>query len=205
MYPSRLEVRSDQMYQYFLGLMNLALVEPLAVGWHAVKISGFKKGDAVLVMGGGPIGISVILALKARSADKIIVSEVSRKRREYALKFGADYVIDPTKEDVVKRCRELCDGAGVHIAYDCAGVQAALDQAVHSTRARGMIVNIAIWEKSCTLVPNDLTFKERRYQGVATYSIGDFEEVIVSAAVEALGRLLTNFVERHFVGKHETA
>jgi threonine dehydrogenase-like Zn-dependent dehydrogenase len=155
-----------------------ALVEPLAVGWHAVKISGFKKGDAVLVMGGGPIGISVILALKARSADKIIVSEVSRKRREYALKFGADYVIDPTKEDVVKRCRELCDGAGVHIAYDCAGVQAALDQAVHSTRARGMIVNIAIWEKSCTLVPNDLTFKERRYQGVATYSIGDFEEVI---------------------------
>jgi threonine dehydrogenase-like Zn-dependent dehydrogenase len=41
-----------------------ALVEPLAVGWHAVKISPFKKGDSVLILGGGPIGISTILALK---------------------------------------------------------------------------------------------------------------------------------------------
>ena len=140
----------------------------------------------MLVMGGGPIGISVILALKARGADKIIVSETSSKRRQFAKGFGADYVIDPTKEDVVKRCRELCDGQGVHVAYDCAGVQVALDQAVHSTRARGMIVNIAIWEKACTIVPNDLTFKERRYQGVATYSIGDFEEVIVGAPFRTL-------------------
>lgn len=155
-----------------------ALVEPLAVGWHAVKISPFKKGDAVLILGGGPIGISVILALKAKGAEKIIVSEVSRKRQEFAKNFGAHYVIDPTKEDVVKRCRELCDGQGVHVVFDCAGVQAALDQAIQATRARGTVVNIAIWEKPCTITPNLLTFKERRYMGVATYQVGDFQEVI---------------------------
>ena len=130
-------------------------------------------------MGGGPIGISTILALKAKGADKIIVSEISRKRQEFAKRFGAHYVIDPTKENVVKRCRELCDGQGVHIAFDCAGVQAGLDQAVQAVRARGSIINIAIWEKNCTITPNLFCFKERRYQGVATYSIGDFQEVIV--------------------------
>ncbi|KAH7122254.1 sorbitol dehydrogenase [Dendryphion nanum] len=155
-----------------------ALVEPLSVGWHAAKLSGFKKGDAVLILGGGPIGISVILALKARGADKIILSEVSRRRREFAKKFGADFVLNPLEDDVVQRCRDLCDGQGVHIVFDCAGVQSGLDQGVHATRARGKIMNVAIWEKACSIVPNDLTFKERSYIGVATFQIGDFQEVI---------------------------
>lgn len=148
-----------------------------------MKVSPFKKGDAVLILGGGPIGISVILALKAKGAEKIIVSEVSRRRQEFARKFGAHYTVDPTKEDVVKRCRELCNGQGVHVVYDCAGVQAGLDAGIHSLRARGTLVNIAIWEKGCTIVPNDLTFKERKYMGIATYQIGDFQEVIVSSVL----------------------
>ncbi|CAI6269848.1 unnamed protein product [Periconia digitata] len=155
-----------------------ALVEPLSVGWHAVKISPFKPGNAALILGGGPIGIAVILALKAKGADKIIVSEVSRKRQEFAKAFGADYVLNPVEEDVVQRCRDLCDGQGVDVVYDCAGVQAALNSGIEATRARGTIVNIAIWEKDCTITPNQLTFKERRYMGVATFQIGDFQEVI---------------------------
>ncbi|KAF2839683.1 GroES-like protein [Patellaria atrata CBS 101060] len=155
-----------------------ALVEPLAVAWHAVKISPFKAGDAVLILGGGPIGLSVIQTLKAKGAEKIIVSEVSPRRKEFAEQFGAHYVLDPTKEDIVARCRGLCEGQGVHVAYDCAGVQAGLNQAVHSVRARGTIVNIAIWEKECTIVPNDLVFKERKWMGVATYVKGDFQDVI---------------------------
>jgi threonine dehydrogenase-like Zn-dependent dehydrogenase len=142
---------------------TLALVEPLAVAWHAVKISPYKTGDAVLVLGGGPIGISVILALKAKGAEKIIVSEVSRRRQEFAKKFGADYVLDPTRDDIVKRCKELCEGQGVNVVFDCAGVQAGLDAGIHALRARGTFVNIAIWEKGCTINPNALTFKERRY------------------------------------------
>lgn len=54
-----------------------ALIEPLAVAWHAVETSPFKKGDSVLVLGGGPIGLSVILALLAKGCTNIIVSEVS--------------------------------------------------------------------------------------------------------------------------------
>ena len=147
-----------------------------------MKVSPFKKGDAVLILGGGPIGIAVMLALQARGADKIIVSEVSRKRQEYARAFGAHHILDPTQEDVVERCRELCDGQGVHLVFDCAGVQAALDAAVEATRARGTIVNVAIWEKPCTITPNAFTFRERKYMGVATFQVGDFQEVIVSVS-----------------------
>lgn len=53
-----------------------ALVEPLAVGWHAVKASPFKEGDSVMVLGGGPIGLAVVLALKGKGCQNIIVSEV---------------------------------------------------------------------------------------------------------------------------------
>jgi threonine dehydrogenase-like Zn-dependent dehydrogenase len=175
-----------------------ALIEPLAVGWHAVKVSPFKKGDAVLILGGGPIGISTILALKAKGADKIIVSEVSRKRQEFAKRFGADFVIDPTKEDVVKRCRELCDSQGVHVTFDCAGVQVGLDGAVQATRARGTIVNVAIWKNPCSITPNLFCFKERRYMGVATYQIGDFQEVIVSNRPIYWEHLLTRLLRTRY-------
>ncbi|EAT76932.2 hypothetical protein SNOG_15557 [Parastagonospora nodorum SN15] len=155
-----------------------ALVEPLAVGWHAVKVSPFKKDDTALILGGGPIGISTILALKANGCKNIIVSEVSKKRQEFAKKFGAHHIIDPTKEDMIARTRKLTDNKGAHVTFDCAGVQAALDQAVHATRARGCIVNIAIWEKPCTINTNDFNFKERMYMGIATYAVGDFQEVL---------------------------
>ncbi|KAF2096744.1 hypothetical protein NA57DRAFT_78340 [Rhizodiscina lignyota] len=153
-----------------------ALVEPLAVAWHAVKISPFKEGDWVLVLGGGPIGLVITQALKARSKCTVIVSEISPRRKEYAKQFGADYVLDPTQEDIVARCKELC--GLVHVAFDCAGVAPALQQAILATRARGTIVNVAVWERPVSIQPNDLVFRERNYMGIATYVEGDFQEVL---------------------------
>ena len=124
-----------------------ALVEPLAVAWHAVNASPFKPSDSVLVLGGGPIGLSVIQALKARGCRQIIVSEVSTMRKQYAKDFGAHVVLDPTKDDIVARCRELADGQGVNVTFDAAGVQSGLDQALLALRARGTHVNI-VWKHS---------------------------------------------------------
>jgi len=59
-----------------------ALVEPLAVGWHAVKSSGVQADDSVLVMGAGPIGIAVVLSLQAMGVGNISVAEVSALRSE---------------------------------------------------------------------------------------------------------------------------
>lgn len=133
-----------------------------------------------MVLGGGPIGLAVIQALKARGCDKIIVSEVSSMRKQYASDFGAHHVLDPTKDDIVARCRELCEGKGVHVVFDACGVQPALISATRALRARGTVVNIAIWEKPFTLQPNDMIFRERRWMGVATYEKGDFQQVLAA-------------------------
>lgn len=150
----------------------------MAVAWHAVNISPFKKGDSVLVLGGGPIGLAVVQSLKAKGAQNIIVSEIAPKRKDFAKKFGAHHVLDPTKDDIVARVRELCNGQGANVAFDAAGVQAGLDQAIQAIRARGTLVNIAVWEKPVSLHPNQLCFRERTYMGIATYVAGDFEDVI---------------------------
>ena len=143
-----------------------------------MNLSPFKKGDSCLILGGGPIGLSVLQALRARGCEKIIVSEVSNTRKQFAKDFGAHVIIDPSKEDIVARCREECDNKGVNIAFDAAGVQVAMDNAVKAIRARGTLVNIAIWEKPANIYTNDFNFRERHYVGVATYMDGDFEEVL---------------------------
>ena len=126
-----------------------ALVEPLSVGWHAVSQSPLKKDSKILVLGGGPIGIAVILALRARGCGEIIVSELSASRQKFAKHFGADHILDPRKEvDFVKKVKKLTGGTGVDIVFDCAGVAEGLEAACQSIRARGTVVNVAIWEKA---------------------------------------------------------
>lgn len=155
-----------------------ALIEPLAVGWHAVKISPYKEGDSVLVLGGGPIGLSVVQTLVGKGCKNIIVSEVSERRRQFASDFGAHHTIDPVKGDVVEEVARLTGGQGADVAFDAAGVQVGLDSAMQAIKARGMLVNIAVWEKRASLAMNDLVFRERSYMGIATYALGDFEEVL---------------------------
>jgi len=87
-----------------------ALVEPLAVGLHAVERAHIRSGDKVLVVGAGPVGLSV-LAWAARSgASEVVVSDSSAVRREAATQFGATHTVDPDSEplepryDVVIEC-----------------------------------------------------------------------------------------------------
>ena len=104
-----------------------------------------KPTDAVLVLGGGPIGLSVLQALKARHTQRIIVSEVAAKRKEFARDFGATHILDPTKVNLAKEVKALTGGHGVAVVFDAAGVQAAIDEAFECLRVRGTLVNIAIW------------------------------------------------------------
>lgn len=123
-------------------------------------------------------------------------------RKQFAKDFGAHHVIDPTKEDIVERCRELSGGNGVNVAFDCAGVQVGMDQAVRAIRARGTLVNIAIWEKRATFVPNEFNFRERHYLGVATYQAGDFQEVINAISegkLDMCKRMITKRIEMNEV------
>lgn len=153
-----------------VGLDVGALVEPLAVAWHAVDAFDFKteggEGGKVraLVMGAGPIGLGVLQCLRARGVEEVYVVEVARERKEFARYFGASVVLDPSQEDVVARVRELTGGVGVDVVLDAAGVKASLDSAFGAVRARGTVVNVAIWEKEVPFNPNLLVFGEKTYK-----------------------------------------
>jgi threonine dehydrogenase-like Zn-dependent dehydrogenase len=72
-----------------------ALTEPISVAWHAVRRSGVRKKETAVVIGCGPIGLAVILMLKARGVRKVIASDLSPGRRALAEQCGADVVVDP--------------------------------------------------------------------------------------------------------------
>ena len=75
-----------------------ALTEPMAVAWHAVRRSRVRKRETAVVVGCGPIGLAVILMLKARGVKHVIASDFSPGRRALAERCGADVVIDPGAE-----------------------------------------------------------------------------------------------------------
>ncbi|KAH8695335.1 chaperonin 10-like protein [Talaromyces proteolyticus] len=163
-----------------------ALVEPLAVAWHAVKLSHLDRTDSVLVIGAGPIGLAVVQVLRARGVKNVFVSEPVKLRRKLATDFGAARVLSPLEDDVVGTCTGLTGGEGVQAVFDTAGVQSGLDTAVAVCRPRASIVNIAVWGKQALVHPTILMRNEISYVGSRTYSQGDFQEVIDSIASGAL-------------------
>jgi threonine dehydrogenase-like Zn-dependent dehydrogenase len=80
-----------------LGSDVAALTEPMAVAWHAVRRGEVGKRSVAIVIGCGPIGLSVILVLKARGVRTVVASDYSPKRRGLATACGADVVVDPAQ------------------------------------------------------------------------------------------------------------
>jgi threonine dehydrogenase-like Zn-dependent dehydrogenase len=81
-----------------LPIEQAALTEPMAVGWHAVRRSEISKKDVAIVIGCGPIGLAVILMLKAHGVSTVIASDYSAGRRALATRCGADVVVDPAHD-----------------------------------------------------------------------------------------------------------
>ncbi|GAC1440476.1 MAG: zinc-binding dehydrogenase [Solirubrobacteraceae bacterium] len=99
-YAEQLLVEESLMMRVPNGLSpdTAALTEPLAVAWHAVRRGEVRKRDVALVIGCGPIGLAVILLLKARGVRTIVASDYSPARRALARACGADVIVDPARE-----------------------------------------------------------------------------------------------------------
>jgi (R,R)-butanediol dehydrogenase/meso-butanediol dehydrogenase/diacetyl reductase len=153
-----------------LGTDVGALVEPLAVAYHAVRLSGAKPGHSALVFGAGPIGLVTTAALRAAGVDQIIVVEPADVRKAKAPGAGADHVIDPTRTDVAAEVAELTKGRGADVSFECAGIDAVLKSAILSTRVGGTCVNVAIWGHEASVAMNDLVFREVNLLGSLAYA-----------------------------------
>ena len=155
-----------------------ALVEPLSVALHAVRLSGIAAGQTALVVGGGPIGLGLLLCLKAQGAQRVIVSEMSTVRRELAAALGAD-VVDPRATDLGGFVHELTKGQGVDASFDAAGAgQATFDTAVNALRKGGTTVVVAMYHADVTVNPSLFMITEKRVTGSFAYSRDDFRTVI---------------------------
>lgn len=100
-----------------VGLDAGALVEPLSVAWHGVTQSGIQPGDSAIIFGAGPIGLALILCLRARGITTILASEPSLARHAQATKIGATHCFNPLTDDVVKGAKDLCDGYVIIVLF----------------------------------------------------------------------------------------
>ncbi|HSP53188.1 MAG TPA: 2,3-butanediol dehydrogenase [Cryobacterium sp.] len=170
----------DQRWVHPIGDLPLdeaALIEPLSVAHHAVIRSGAKAGDVALIGGAGPIGLLTAAILKGMGVTTII-SELSTARKAKSLSSGAaDYVIDPTTENVKARVLELTGGVGADVAFECAGVNIVLDTLLDALRPAGVLVNVSIWGHPATVDMQKIVLKEIDLRGTIAY-VRDHEETI---------------------------
>jgi L-iditol 2-dehydrogenase len=119
--------------------LHAALAEPCASVLAAHERARTSPADTVVVIGAGPVGCTHIAVAKARGA-RVIVSQRSQRRRELAQRFAPDYVIDPTREDVVARVRALTEGRGADIVICANPVGETQPQAVEMVRKGGQVL-----------------------------------------------------------------
>lgn len=165
-----------------------ALVEPLAVGLHAVRQSGMQAGDTVAVFGCGPIGLTVVRAAAAAGAKRIFASEPNDARRAVAVELGADDAIDPLATDAVAEINEETPD-GVDYAFEFAGLEATFNAAVNSTKRDGTITVGSISDDRVSTDLNDIVMTERTVVGTNCYGFPpqsfrtEFDAIIQSLAV----------------------
>jgi threonine dehydrogenase-like Zn-dependent dehydrogenase len=129
-----------------VDLKLAALIEPMAVAWHAVSTCGSQEwsNKTALILGGGPIGIACAIVLRARGCRQIIVSEPTSTRAAQNTHI-ADAVFNPVESNIADKCRDLTRNEGVDVVFDCAGAQKGFDAGMDALRYRGLYINVALW------------------------------------------------------------
>lgn len=170
-----------------------AFAEPLACLLNGMKKISVKPAESALVIGAGTIGLMFIQILKAAGASPIIVSEPSEYRRQFALKSGADFVVDPTETDLVEFVRSHT-ALGVDYAIEVVGTQVA--DAIDCTRRGGTVLLFGVNTSAMpTIQQSKITQNEIRVQGtwLANATFPDAVKVMESGVVN-LQNLITHTI-----------
>ena len=168
-----------------------ALIEPLAVACHDVRLGEVAEGDRAVVIGAGPIGVLVALVARHAGAD-ILITEVNPYRVEFARGLGFE-ALDGRQSDVPARVQEVTDGAGADVVFEVSGSQAGAELMTKLARTRGRIVVVAIFADAPKVDLFQFFWRELRLCGVRVYEPQDFEMAIRLAEAGALplDRLIT--------------
>jgi len=120
-----------------------SLVEPTCVAYNAVieRGGGIRPGDRVVILGAGPVGIAACAILKRAGASQVIVSETEDVRAKMAMKLGADYHINPLKEDFADRVLEITDGMGADLFMEATGLPTVVYPGIERVIWEGRTLN----------------------------------------------------------------
>jgi (R,R)-butanediol dehydrogenase/meso-butanediol dehydrogenase/diacetyl reductase len=162
-----------------------ALLEPLAVGMHALDRGGARPGEQLVVLGYGPIGACTALVARAIGLDPL-VGELHRGRRARAEAEGFS-TFEPTDgpRDVARQVRGLTAG-GAHLVVDCTGSAPALEGALEMTRRAGRIVVAGIPKQPIPVDAGRMVLYERSLIGILGYH-NDLPRVAAMIAAGTLG------------------
>ncbi len=160
-----------------------ALIEPLAVGFHAAIQGEAKFGQTAVVFGAGCIGLVSMMALKALGVSDVCVVDIMDKRLEKAKELGATATINAKKEDVAKRVEELTDGKLFDLAIETAGTDITTRQAIEYVKKGSNVVLVGYSKTGEMTLPmglvldKELTFKTVfRYRHIYPLAIKAVEE-----------------------------
>lgn len=134
-------VRGGNLIRVPEGLSDeeASIAEPMACALNGQMLAGVGIGDTVLVIGAGPIGCMHAALSRALGATTVIVSEPRKERLEQARQFGADYYVNPGKEDLKKLVMEVTGGIGANVIMIAAGSRAAQESALEIAANRAHI------------------------------------------------------------------
>lgn len=163
-----------------LELERAALIEPLAVGLHALRIGGMKAGQRVLITGAGPIGLAVAMWARFLGARDVVISEFAEQRKALATQLGASAVIDPAA-NLAEQFADASGGAP-DIIFECVGAPGLMQQCVEIAAPNSTIVPVGVCEQPDTFVPMLALIKELKMQFAIAYSRDDFETVVAMLA-----------------------
>jgi 2-desacetyl-2-hydroxyethyl bacteriochlorophyllide A dehydrogenase len=167
-----------------MALDHAALIEPVAVACHDVRLSGLTKGEDAVVIGGGPIG--VLVAMAAREAGgKVVISEVNPHRLAIAQKMGFE-TINPIDADLPAEIEVRTQGKGADVVFEVSGTQAGVDAMTEIAATRGRIVMVAIHAQKPQVDLFRFFWRELQLVGVRVYEPQDYDKAIALVASGAI-------------------
>jgi (R,R)-butanediol dehydrogenase/meso-butanediol dehydrogenase/diacetyl reductase len=167
-----------------MDLERAALSEPTAVAVHDVRRGRVMRGERVLVIGGGPIGL-LIGCVAALEGANVVISEPNEFRRSVAGQIGLR-AIDPTACDLDTEVTQWTDGAGADVAFEVSGTVAGLRNAAQVLRVRGRLVVVAIHPQPVAVDLFRVFWRELELVGARVYERRDFERAVELLAAGAI-------------------
>jgi (R,R)-butanediol dehydrogenase / meso-butanediol dehydrogenase / diacetyl reductase len=179
-FASSIAVAHDRVVKAHTKLTDLQLgqVEPSTVTLHAVRRSGLRSGQLVVVQGAGPIGLTTFQWAKALGAGHVVVIEPSQTRRELARSLGADSVVAPGDEarTHIKQLSEGLDGAD--LVFECVGNGPAVQAAADLVRRGGGLCLVGVADGTATITPAAWIVKELTVSTSIAYERHDFGDAM---------------------------